>query len=330
MSSAQPMKGPISAVSSFLIICLAYACTAPIKQVDQEIEPDSMTSKGVYVEVLGIAQDAGYPQIDCRRTCCSSLLLKDSVGARVVSLALVDERDTTAWLFEATPDIRSQWSRITELNSGKVPSGVFITHAHIGHYSGLMQFGRESMGAKGIPVYVMSRMAEFLKSNGPWDQLVSMKQIDLQEVRDQEEIALKPDISVLPISVPHRDEYSETVGYMITTGTKSLLFIPDIDKWERWELPIEMFLERVDYALLDGTFFREGELPGRNMDEIPHPFIEESMKRFSELSPEHCQKIHFIHFNHTNPVLWDSGAAKQIEDAGFRIAREGLRLELSN
>jgi len=41
---------------------------------------------------------------------------------------------------------------------------------------------------------------------------------------------------------------------------------------------------KVDYALLDATFFANGEIPNRDMSEIPHPFVEASMKLFKNLS----------------------------------------------
>ena len=42
-------------------------------------------------------------------------------------------------------------------------------------------------------------------------------------------------VKVEPVLVPHRDEYSETVGYYIKGPNKTALYIPDIDKWTEWE-----------------------------------------------------------------------------------------------
>ena len=108
-----------------------------------------------------------------------------------------------------------------------------------------------------------------------------------------------------------------------------LLYLPDVDKWERMSTPIETLLGLVDYAFIDGTFFTEQELPGRNMDDIPHPSIQESLQRFSTLPTAERHKIHFIHFNHTNPVLQpNSRATAQILDAGMHVAAEHMRQSL--
>jgi pyrroloquinoline quinone biosynthesis protein B len=59
------------------------------------------------------------------------------------------------------------------------------------------------------------------------------------------------------------------------------------------------------------------------MSEIPHPFVEESMKVFESLSIEEKRKIQFIHFNHTNPLIWDNEARKAVENQGYQIAKQG-------
>ena len=105
-------------------------------------------------------------------------------------------------------------------------------------------------------------MANFLKSNGPWSQLVNYRNIILNGLQADRPTFLTSELSVTPFFVPHRDEYSETVGYKIQHGETSLLYIPDINKWELWEKSIEEEILKVDYALLDGTFYDSSELPG--------------------------------------------------------------------
>jgi len=134
---------------------------------------------------------------------------------------------------------------------------------------------------------------------------------------------------VTPLLVPHRDEFSETVGFMILGPSHSALFIPDIDKWELWDRNIIDEIRNVDYALIDATFFDGDELPGRDMSEIPHPLVVESMALFEELPAVERDKIWFIHMNHSNPLLDpNSDAYQQVIDAGYHVAREGVRLPL--
>ena len=277
-----------------------------------------------YVVVLGIAQDAGFPQIGCEKEQCKRYW-QGEVGPRYASsIALVDPYNQSTWIFDATPDIKYQLQALKRQLPAYSLDGIFITHAHIGHYTGLMQLGHEAMGAKEVSVYAMPEMATFLQSNGPWSQLVNYRNIILNGLQADRPTFLTTDLSVTPFLVPHRDEYSETVGYKIQYGETSLLYIPDINKWEVWEKSIEEEILKVDYALLDGTFYDSSELPGRDMSEIPHPFIQESIQRFRNLSPTDKQKIIFTHFNHTNPLILDSPERDHVNSLGYRVAEEGL------
>lgn len=281
-----------------------------------------------FILVLGVAQDAGYPQIDCNKECCKKYWDKKLPGQKVSALALIDPTTHQKWIFDATPDFTHQKHIIDKCQKGNL-SGIFLTHAHIGHYTGLMYLGREGLGAAGIPVYVMPRMYQFIENNGPWNQLVSLKNISLQKLKADSAIKLTDKISVTPVQVPHRDEFSETVGYAIKTGSKSVLFIPDIDKWQKWNSDIKQMVKQYDYLFLDGTFYKAGELPGRNMSEVPHPFVQESMSFFEELPAAEKKKIWFIHFNHTNPLLdIKSMEYKEVRNKGYNVATEGLKFSL--
>lgn len=284
-----------------------------------------------FIVVLGIAQDAGYPQAGCEKECCAAYYAGKEEKKSVTCLALVDSKSKQYWLLEATPDIAAQLKNLQDYlpAADYTPDGVFITHAHIGHYSGLMQLGREAMGAKDILVHVMPRMDSFLRNNGPWSQLVSLNNIRLNRMAADSTFKLSAAFSITPVKVPHRDEYSETVGFMIQSKKKKLLFIPDIDKWEKWERDITDQIKQVDVALLDGTFYKNGELPGRDMREVPHPFVEESLQKFSALSSKDKSKVVFIHFNHTNPLLKKESDEKgKVRKEGFAVAEEGMVIEL--
>ncbi len=282
--------------------------------------------------VLGTVQDAGSPQAGCNKKCCRKLFLHPDQNRKVVSLGVIDAENKQRFLFEATPDLPSQVKYLKDhasFNEKEIPDGIFLTHAHIGHYTGLMYLGREAMNADKVPVYAMPRMKQFLETNGPWSQLVRLNNIVIQPLTDNEQVVLNSQIKVKPFIVPHRDEYSETVGYIIEGPAKKALFIPDIDKWAKWPAKIIDVIAGVDYAFIDGTFYDAGELNNRNMAEIPHPFITESMDLFKNLSPKEKNKIWFIHFNHTNPVLdINSKPSKNILAKGFHIARMKTTVEL--
>ena len=265
--------------------------------------------------VLGIAQDAGHPQAGCEKSCCVDAWRGE--GHAVSSIGLVE--GAKHWLLDATPDLPAQMQAL----EGEL-AGLFLTHAHMGHYTGLMHLGREAMGASAVAVWAMPRMRSFLAQNGPWDQLVELENIVVQPLEDGVPVRLTETLSVTPVVVPHRDEYSETVGFFVEGPERELLYLPDIDKWSKWESPIEGWIARADVAMLDGTFFDGAELPGRDMSQIPHPFVSESMERFAPLPVDERDKVHFIHLNHTNPLLDpESTASKAVLRAGMHVAREG-------
>ena len=275
------------------------------------------SSTNPYVIVLGIAQDGGAPHAGCIKECCEEKWDDPTQHARVSSIAIVDPVTEESWIIDATPDFALQLTAIDNQLSG-----IFLTHAHIGHYTGLIHLGREVMGAKEVPVYAMPRMKQFLETNGPWNQLVNLGNISIQEINDNGVVQLNERLSIVPFLVPHRDEYSETVGYKVQGPNKSLIFIPDIDKWDKWESNIKELVEDNDYSLLDGTFYDINELPGRDMSKIPHPFIIETMEIFEDSI--YRNSIHFIHLNHTNPALnKNSNEYKKIIYNGFNIVERG-------
>ena len=285
----------------------------------------SQTIESDYIQVLGIVQDAGYPHIGCEKDCCKVV----SPGNYFVScLGLVDKTNNKRYLFDATPDIHNQINLLEKFPEANLIDGIFLTHAHIGHYTGLMYLGREGLGGKNIMVYALKRMARFLTKNGPWDQLVKLNNISIQTISNKEFVKLSENIFVIPIRVPHRDEYSETVGYKIIGKSKKILFIPDIDKWDEWKKSIIEEVKLVDYAFIDGTFYNGSEL-NRDMREIPHPSIEETLQLFSNQPLAERNKIYFIHINHTNPILTNkNGIRDMVESLGFNIAERGLKFKL--
>ena len=277
----------------------------------------------VYAVVLGIAQDGGVPHIGCRQDACVSARREPERRRRVAAIGLVDERSGRRYLIDATPDLPSQ---LESLHGGRAwpeprrpVDGIFLTHAHAGHYTGLMHLGREALGARGVPVYATPRLAAFLRANGPWSQLVALEQIDLRELPAGQELALAPDLRVTPLAVPHRDEYSDTVGFRVRGPSRSLLYIPDIDKWERWDRRLEDEVASVDTALLDGTFLDAGEVPGRSLADIPHPLVGETAARLRGTR----SRVLLIHLNHTNRLLWDGAERRRLLARGLDVAREG-------
>lgn len=281
----------------------------------------AFVAQGQTVVVLGTLQDAGSPHMNCIKSCCSVERPNDYV----VSLGVIDDKEM--YIFEATPDFVAQTNYLTTLAEATRYS-IFLTHAHMGHYSGLIHLGREAANTNNVTVYAMPRMQKFLQTNGPWNQLVHLQNIKIHPLQNEIPIVLSDRLQVTPLLVPHRDEYSETVGYHIRGNSKSALFIPDIDKWDLWEKDIVEMIAKVDYAFLDATFFADGEIP-RPMAEVPHPFVVESVDLFDHLPKLEKNKIHFIHLNHSNPARdIEFLGRKNLENMGYRFARFGMQFSL--
>lgn len=286
--------------ASILIGLLLAACAS--------VEPRATEAgdRGWHVISLGAAQDAGYPHLGCFKACCARARAEGRREA-VASLAIVGQRGW--WLVDATPDLPAQVHAM-----GSLPRGILLTHAHIGHYSGLMYLGREGMNARGMPVHASRAMARFLNENAPWDQLVRLGNIELVPFESGASVELDPQFEVRAHAVPHRNEYADTHAFAIG----AMLYVPDIDRWEDWPSPWSAY----DTLVVDGTFFNGEELPGRDLREIPHPSVEHTLQLSRAAATRGT--LWFTHLNHTNP-LWDerSAAAREVSRLGGRVAFAG-------
>ena len=279
--------------------------------------------------VLGTCQDGGYPQSGCIASCC----LKVKNSSRLVSsIAVTNKNADQCWIFDASPDIKYQLNMLDKyMLKGDFPniSGIFLTHAHIGHYLGLLSLGLEVMNLRNVPVYAMPKMVQFIKRNAPFSQLVEKNNIILRVINNDSIIHLDSGCTVSPFNVPHRNEFSETVGYSIKTNISSTIFIPDIDSWDQWDINLLDFARQHDLLFLDGTFYHKDELELRDISKVPHPSIVESINLFSALDKDDREKIYFTHFNHTNKVLKsDSDERLNVHDSGFKIAKEGQEFNI--
>ena len=86
-------------------------------------------------------------------------------------------------------------------------------------------------------------------------------------------------------------------------------------------------VKKVDYAFLDATFYSGNEINKRDISEIPHPFIVESIEYFEKI--KNNVEISFIHFNHTNPLLNpDSDLRKKLNNQGYGATFLNQKFEL--
>jgi pyrroloquinoline quinone biosynthesis protein B len=286
--------------------------------------------------VLGRAQDGGMPHLGCDKTCCHDAR-QNGTAEYPACLGIHDTKSGRLLLIEATPAIETQVALLHtlsgEIDRGRQPfDALLITHAHIGHYAGLIHLGKEVASTNAIPTFVTNRMANFLTNNGPWSQLVALNQIDLKVIPESDRLATPfspfDGLEIEAFKVPHRDEFSDTIAFKIHGPQQTILFGPDIDRWQGNERILDQLLEGVDVAYIDATFYDGRELPGRDMSQIPHPMMIDTMDRLSTFAKEHVGAIRFIHMNHTNPALRDHAIQQEIHKRGFRVAQQGERVGL--
>jgi pyrroloquinoline quinone biosynthesis protein B len=274
--------------------------------------------------LLGIAQDAGIPQAGCSCPTCTSARQDHTRRQLPASLALIDHAGGASWIVDATPAFPEQLDLLRHYAPECPLAGILLTHAHIGHYTGLMYLGREALNSRRLPVYATPSLCAFLSANGPWSQLVALENIALQPLAPGQPLALAPALAIVPVSVPHRAEFSDTVAFLVQGSQRRLFYCPDIDRWELWGEDLPRFLENVDIALLDGTFFSADELPGRDMNEIPHPLVADTAARIAGAT---CA-IAFIHLNHSNLLLREDAPQRWLAERGMQIGAGGMSFEL--
>jgi pyrroloquinoline quinone biosynthesis protein B len=283
--------------------------------------------------VLGTAQDGGLPQVGCRCERCERARSDPAFRRRVACLGLVDRIERRVFLVDATPDFREQVERLhAELPGrrfGRTPAdAILLTHAHAGHYVGLAALGRETLAAPSVPLVATPRMIDFLAGNAPFELLFRLRNVEPRPLEPGAERALTARIRVTAHAVPHREEYTETVAYEVEGPRRRLLYLPDIDRFEAWP-DLARVLRRVDVALVDGTFYSAEELPGRDLREIPHPFVGESLSLLLEAAGGRPVDLRFVHLNHSNPAADPrSWQARDVRSRGARIASDGDRIPL--
>ncbi len=284
--------------------------------------------------VLGTAQDGGLPHFGCEQPCCAEARRSGRV-LFPAALGVVDRRFDAPklLLLEATPRIEEQVAMLHDLadvhgRARQPVDAVLTTHAHLGHYLGLAWFGREVAGSRSVPVHCSPRFATFLREHAPWKQLVALEQVDVRAFTIGEPFSPWPGLVVTAIAVPHRDEFSDTMAFVLRGPNRAVLFVPDVDAWEKQPGLLERLLDGVDVAYLDGTFFDGRELPDRDLREIPHPLMTRTMQLLGPRARTAPGTLRFLHCNHSNPVLHDAALRAQVEAAGFAIAEQGERVVL--
>eukprot|EP00998_Keelungia_sp_KM082_P006179 NODE_2444_length_1063_cov_72.793803_g2426_i0.p1 GENE.NODE_2444_length_1063_cov_72.793803_g2426_i0~~NODE_2444_length_1063_cov_72.793803_g2426_i0.p1 ORF type:complete len:288 (-),score=17.80 NODE_2444_length_1063_cov_72.793803_g2426_i0:106-969(-) len=273
---------------------------------------------------LGSGQDAGVPQLFCRCTNCE-LAKQDKAHRRTACAVAIMTEDNGCYLLDASPDIRFQFNSIidTEIHPKFAHCelrGIFLTHAHIGHIAGLQRLGKEGPN-KHVPVYATPALLKLLSSQEPYASLFKVLGGETLEPGASVQV---DGLTFTFHKINHRDELSDTVGIEVSDGQRRFLYIPDTDRIDERVHEAAANLQPGDVLSVDGTFFSGDELPNRNLEEIPHPFISNSME---QLKP-HLEKgvrVIYTHLNHSNAVCRPASKEhRTVLAAGYEVAHDGL------
>ena len=278
------------------------------------------------VVLLGVAQDGGRPQPGCAKPCCIGLSSNDI--SYPTSLGVIESDQIH--LIDVTRHLANQLQYL----GNRIPNYVWLTHAHFGHVDGLGLFGRETMNAKGIPLYASKKMQQLITDTPQWRIMVEQGVFVPREMSNNNKVEFG-ELTIEPILVPHRDELSDMHAFVISSSQNKLLYLPDHDTWEETLSmynchDIRQWLKElaIDIALIDGTFWSEDELQSRNQEKVPHPPIKQTIEMLG-YKQQGDPEIYFIHLNHTNPVYdqWSEQHAQVIE-MGWKIGKQGMKIKL--
>ncbi len=270
--------------------------------------------------VLGTAQDGGIPQLGSG----------PGTGApRLVSSIAVVMDDGTTLLADVSPDVKAQLAKLNQVaayqkrKARNAVDHITLTHAHMGHYTGLVQFGPEAHNAAALPTWVTASMATYLRDNQPWAALIEGGHLDINSDTGLGGFPIAPGLMLRLVPVPHRAEFTDTVGISVNNEA---LFIPDIDSWEAWP-GAEEEVARHRICLLDASYSSLEEIPGRDLTDIPHPLVSDTLARFGHLTNE--RRLILTHINHSNPIADpQSKAAAQVRESGFEVAEDFMSFPL--
>ena len=282
----------------------------------------------VTVTLLGTAQDGGRPQPGCTKACCAGLTASDT--RHPVALGAVDEHGH-GHLVEAT---RALGEQLAIWQHPEVVS-VLLTHAHFGHVDGLGLFGRETLNAKGLALYASSSMLALIDETPAWRLMLDQGVFTSNPIQSGHPFNLSQDLVVEPIAVPHRAELSDMHAFVLRGPERSMLFLPDHDRWDdtlahHGAADVRTWLStlKVDIALVDGTFWSANELSGRSQEEVPHPPVEETLQRLGQRQVGDAEIV-FIHLNHTNPLHRPtSDAYQKVTSLGWSVGEQGMTFTL--
>jgi pyrroloquinoline quinone biosynthesis protein B len=298
----------------------------------------------VRVRVLGSAAGGGFPQWNCHCGTCEAARAGVRGRPRTQSSLAIRGDDGPWYLVNASPDLRQQLEtliprRVDGVRAAPI-AGVLLTDAEIDHTAGLLLL-RESarpvrvFGAAGVEralmdSYPVLRMLERY-CGAEWQTLKSARPQPLEDSSlTVERFGAGGDA---PRYLGGSDVELEASGFVFSDRATGgvVTYVPGLASLEGG---VVARLAASDLVLVDGTFWRDDELPrlgisdrsARDMGHVPLSGPGGTLKVLAGL--ERPRKV-LVHINNTNPILLeDSAEREEVVRAGVEVAYDGLEVDL--
>jgi pyrroloquinoline quinone biosynthesis protein B len=311
------------------------------------------------VKVLGSAAGGGFPQWNCACSNCSRLRTGALKGRprTQAQIAFSPDPDSQIWfLVSASPDLRTQILSAPELHPRDAApthspiAGVFLPSADVDSVMGLLHL-REFQS---FFVFSTSAVQRILKKENrifgvleradppvQWQLLSSKGRLGchLSETPAEAPAFI---CATIPLGGSYPDYVGEDLGRTLSADEASIgLVFERLGKSAFVALSVSgrnlewtMAASSSDLVLIDGTFWSDDELiqtgrtskTAREIGHLPLSGPEGLLEQF----PKNVKgrKV-LIHMNNTNPILdEDSPEHRQVLEAGFEIAYDGMEFEL--
>lgn len=307
------------------------------------------------IKVLGSAAGGGFPQWNCA---CSQCYLfrkgKFQGRSRTQSQLAISSGDGTWHLLNASPDLRTQIEKCTDLQPQmQIPirqspiQSVILTNADLDHVLGLLLL-REKQSFR---IYASESVQKILlednsffgmlrqtSSQTQWELLKADKEFELLSIDGK-----RTGLWVRPILVSSRfpgfvsqtriqelQNSDAVLGLVIRESSgKTVGYFPGVG--EISDAMMAAF-QKCDILFFDGTFWESNELKKvadhfKDSLEIGHIPIAGDSGSISRLSSlKQVRKI-FLHINNTNPILDESGVEfAQVHRDGWEVAFDGMEI----
>jgi pyrroloquinoline quinone biosynthesis protein B len=302
--------------------------------------------------ILGAAAGGGFPQWNSNALGCRRARAGDPRAKSRTQASLAVSTDGDLWfLLNASPDLRQQ----IEVNVCLHPrhglrsspiAGVVLTGGDVDAIAGLLTL-RERQP---FTVYGTAQIHQVLDAN-PIFEVLARDVVTRQCISVDVPIPLSlPDgrasgLSVTLFPVPGKTplyleeggvapliiEGEQTVGALITDGSRRLFFIPGC---ARMTDALAQRLQGADVVLFDGTLWTDDEMLRASVGSktgmrMGHMSVSGPNGTISAFETIDVRRKILLHINNSNPILLDDSSERaEVEANGWEVAYDGMEIAL--